>query len=403
MILIDCYKRPLISRERINIMKDLKRYTRLIESFEYYISDYSFKVYTISAQERVYLIEDSIIEYLSIREEDYGRLVIEEIFNDYRYDLMLKKFLIQQEDSMVQYFPYNGSLGLSTPFMRSQYEKINHLLPELNIDYRFTVWPGKPIPYLIFELTGNKKVGYAACQTNAKQTMKKVIDIGNTLVFACVGAPDFDMMYSKFGQRYATSGNDYYFILDRNMKDIIMQRLASPNASSYKKKNLGIGRMGIEEQGMKFFWINAYIKNPEEYFNGKLIDDIKKGVYSDVDKYEYVLPENKWKSEQLVFELTKQIYPQCGVCYQFRPPFLNSGKGQLSYDVYISKLRIAIEYQGKQHYEPVEIFGGEESFRRQKERDEIKQQLSQEHGIKLVYISYWDDITVNLIKERVEG
>lgn len=222
----------MLQRERINMI-DLKRYTNLIENFEYYISDYSFKIYTISEQERVYLIEDSIIEYLSIREENHGHLVIEEIFNDYRYDIKLKKYLIQQEGSLIQYFPYNGSLGLSTPFMRSQYEKINHLLPELKINYRFTVWPGRPIPYLIFELTGNAKVGYAACQTNAKQTIKKVIDIGNKLVFTCVGAPDFDMMYSKFGRRYVTSGNDYYFILDRNMREIIMQRLASPNASSY--------------------------------------------------------------------------------------------------------------------------------------------------------------------------
>ena len=65
-------------------------------------------------------------------------------------------------------------------------------------------------------------------------------------------------------------------------------------------------------------------------------------------------------------------------------------------------MRVAIEYQGKQHFEPVDIFGGQESFERQKTRDALKRKLSEENGVKLVYINYWDDITPELIKERIE-
>lgn len=66
-------------------------------------------------------------------------------------------------------------------------------------------------------------------------------------------------------------------------------------------------------------------------------------------------------------------------------------------------LNVAIEYQGKQHFEPVEIFGGEEHFKDQVYRDKLKKELSAANGVSLVYINYWDDISPDLIRERVEN
>lgn len=373
----------------------------LRERFEKYISEYSFRVFTIGYQEVVYLIEDSIIEHISVRKANYGRVIIEEIFNEGIYNLKLKKFENQPEGAIVQFVPYYGGLGVSNPYMKSQFERVNKMLPELRIKERFANWPGFSVPHIVFELTDEGKTGYAICQTNAKQTAKKVIDIGSDLMLACVSAPDFDMMKERYGAEYVSFGLNYHFQIDRNMKDIMMHRLQT-DTSSWRKKNLRSGKYGLEEKGMRYCWINARIKNSNERFDGKIIEDIKAGVYDDVDRYEYVLPENKWKSEQLVYEITKQLYPKATVWYQFRPEFLHTGKGQLSYDVYISKLRVAIEYQGKQHFEPVEIFGGRDSFEKQKERDSLKQKLSRENGVKLVYINYWEDITPDLIKKRVE-
>ena len=70
--------------------------------------------------------------------------------------------------------------------------------------------------------------------------------------------------------------------------------------------------------------------------------------------------------------------------------------------MYISELKVAIEYQGKQHFEPVVFFGGEESYKKTVERDKIKQELSRKNGVKMVYINYWEEITPQLIRERVE-
>ena len=73
----------------------------------------------------------------------------------------------------------------------------------------------------------------------------------------------------------------------------------------------------------------------------------------------------------------------------------------MSYDVFISKLNIAIEYQGQQHFEPVDFFGGEMAFEELKKRDVEKAFVSTQNGVKLVYINYWEERSPQLIVDRV--
>lgn len=73
--------------------------------------------------------------------------------------------------------PFYGDLGESNPFIKSRFEYVNGNLPQLKIQERYDQWDGKPVPYLVFELTENQKTGYAVCRTSAKQTPKKVLDI----------------------------------------------------------------------------------------------------------------------------------------------------------------------------------------------------------------------------------
>lgn len=50
-------------------------------------------------------------------------------------------------------------------------------------------------------------------------------------------------------------------------------------------------------------------------------------------------------------------------------------------------MHLAIECQGGQHYIPVKRFGGEESFKSIRERDERKYKWCNEHGIKVIYFT----------------
>ena len=63
-------------------------------------------------------------------------------------------------------------------------------------------------------------------------------------------------------------------------------------------------------------------------------------------------------------------------------------KNRLPFDFYLPDLNICIEYQGKQHYEPVEMFGGIEGFTQQQHNDKIKKEYCSLNGIKLIEVSY---------------
>lgn len=104
----------------------------------------------------------------------------------------------------------------------------------------------------------------------------------------------------------------------------------------------------------------------------------------------------KWKTEAQLFALVSSFYPDA--IYQYRAEWLN----RQSLDVYIPSLKIGIEYQGMQHYEPIEYFGGEEHFFRQQENDRKKRKLCEDNGIRLIEWSYKDLITEEKLRNFME-
>lgn len=59
----------------------------------------------------------------------------------------------------------------------------------------------------------------------------------------------------------------------------------------------------------------------------------------------------------------------------------------LRFDFYIPSVNTCIEYDGEQHYRPVEYFGGEEAFKQRIINDNIKTQYCKDNNIRLVRIS----------------
>lgn len=60
----------------------------------------------------------------------------------------------------------------------------------------------------------------------------------------------------------------------------------------------------------------------------------------------------------------------------------------LKFDFYLPVRNICIEYNGVQHYQPCDIFGGQEQFEEQQIRDNIKRQYCKDKGIKLIEIPH---------------
>jgi hypothetical protein len=90
-----------------------------------------------------------------------------------------------------------------------------------------------------------------------------------------------------------------------------------------------------------------------------------------------------WISETELFYKITDNYKEFNVVHHGKPKWL----GRQHFDIYFTELNIAIEYQGSQHYEPIEFFGGIEAFERTKERDENKQKLCLENNCELIYVN----------------
>lgn len=70
----------------------------------------------------------------------------------------------------------------------------------------------------------------------------------------------------------------------------------------------------------------------------------------------------------------------------------------LPFDFYIPEKNMCIEFNGIQHYEPSIFFGGEESYKKRKNNDKIKQKFCKKNKIILKIINYKDNIEKKLNK-----
>ena len=70
----------------------------------------------------------------------------------------------------------------------------------------------------------------------------------------------------------------------------------------------------------------------------------------------------------------------------------------LRFDFYLPDYNILIEYDGRQHFEVVDIWGGEEGLRKTKINDNIKNDYCKKNGIPLLRISHFENVEDELNK-----
>jgi len=90
-----------------------------------------------------------------------------------------------------------------------------------------------------------------------------------------------------------------------------------------------------------------------------------------------------WRSETELYYSIKLAFNNTEVKQHHSPKWL----GRQHLDIYIPEFNIGIEYQGVQHYRPVDFFGGVEAFEKGQERDLRKKKLCDEHGCQIVYVN----------------
>ena len=99
--------------------------------------------------------------------------------------------------------------------------------------------------------------------------------------------------------------------------------------------------------------------------------------------------KNESKGETQCRDIVSKIFHKPFI--KVRPEFLKNnvtGKN-LELDIYNDELKLAIEYNGRQHYDHIPFFHKSyEHFRAQKYRDEIKRMLCKQNGIYLIEVRY---------------
>ena len=98
-----------------------------------------------------------------------------------------------------------------------------------------------------------------------------------------------------------------------------------------------------------------------------------------------------WVSEMQMFRLIQGRFPDAELHAQpdwVRPQHL---------DCYVPSVRLAFEFQGQQHFEPVAVFGGEEGLAQTKRRDEMKAQKCAANHVTLICWTHGEPLNPDIL------
>lgn len=125
-------------------------------------------------------------------------------------------------------------------------------------------------------------------------------------------------------------------------------------------------------------------------------EEVENAVRRAVGHYE---KGNRWTSETILYQLIESRYgDEYTIERHHRPDWLDG----LELDIFLEEAGVGIEYQGVQHYEAVEHWGGEESLEERQGRDERTRELCAEHGVTLVEVRHDEELSEELIESKIE-
>ena len=385
----DIVKPVILSKDNVDeaLEKVIGKYV------EIYGHNKEIAYYTVSKHDRVIVLEDSLItdfrvlpwywteekdEY--IEEWDFPYIFVQELtHNDlFKFNFADFRRRFRYEHIGLDFFPFHG-----VHYYRAEidnYDAVDRKLPELKLQERDEKYPGETHHFVTLRMEDScGRTVYGIGDTKGK--------VHSFILKLCKELEEKNSRSLELNGASCLPFNEN--------REFVTAFLSWKG----KKKRWRL------ENKFSYFYEDRQVKNDLEIHG--ILDEIKsaaqEGTYDVCEFGLYNKPINRWKSEELVYNITKKLYKDYQVIYQYKPYFLKTEKGNMSYDIYICGLKIAIEYQGKQHFEPVDYFGGEENFLKQKERDELKAKRSAAHGVKLIYVNYWEDLTPDLIRGKIES
>lgn len=124
---------------------------------------------------------------------------------------------------------------------------------------------------------------------------------------------------------------------------------------------------------------------------GKYVENIVRA------EFEFLPIGEGWVAETILFKLVQVLYPGEEILRHHRPEWLSG----LELDIFLPGRALAFEYQGQQHFNAVDAWGGETALLELQERDERKRQICAGHAIRLVEISYYEPLSLEHVRDCV--
>jgi hypothetical protein len=208
----------------------------------------------------------------------------------------------------------------------------------------------------------------------------------------------------EFPNKYIISGVGHSAEYRQTRREDSFEFLKNNNEKTYIKKYskvLNQYKTDFSGKCLKRLWNNgqiwlSYDENPLSYINGNysFLYFIENSfrliflsiVFSNQDNFRTSIGLPKigqgWVSETNLFNSINSYFDNIEVIQHASPKWL----GRQHLDIYLKELNIGIEYQGKQHSEPIDFFGGIEGHAKTVERDERKKTLCIENNCNLLFV-----------------
>ena len=107
----------------------------------------------------------------------------------------------------------------------------------------------------------------------------------------------------------------------------------------------------------------------------------------------------KFASETMLFKTIAFLLRGHEVIHHYRADWL----AHQELDIFVPSLKLAIEYQGEQHFNPVEAWGGEDGLQETRQRDNEKKLKCECAGIKLIYFDYTMELTEKFVARQLKS
>ena len=253
---------------------------------------------------------------------------------------------------------------VSTSFLErifAEYEKFKNKHPKENLKYTFHVGA-----------TFNKK--YYCAAKLAERAIDVQVNSDNTIYYITFEGNQIEDIALMYYDLVTPFNADKDYMIE------ILEYLEEFDYFTFLEKSINLEISSLRKE----YGYSSYVTQSVFVNINKSINKYRRRQLTAL--YNEMIEENrvktKWSSEYRLYSIIKSYVPDA--IYQYRTGWL----GSQSFDIYLPSIHTAIEYQGQQHYEPVEAFGGKEGFQNNVQRDARKRKLALEHSINVLEWNY---------------